>query len=236
MLRNQDRALSNIESIPGGFQQLSSLFGKADDSMVQPDPSTEEANRQMAERLGVSGTSPRGINSQALPNPWSTSAPASAIVYQDGFSGSSVPNRPGRAITINQTISETPASLPTGGVSDSMGTMMEQMRMMQNMMARSQQPNANLGGSTLPNMFAPGSPFSSLLRQSGTPSGISSLFSQGMPMPLSNGIPFANNPAIPVPIPTEPVDIRYSEQLATLQEMGFTDSEKNKRAILAAVT
>ncbi|KAJ3261399.1 hypothetical protein HK103_006007 [Boothiomyces macroporosus] len=38
----------------------------------------------------------------------------------------------------------------------------------------------------------------------------------------------------PAPVSQEPVEVRYREQLATLREMGFTDEEKNKRAILAA--
>ena len=39
VLRNQDRALSNIESLPGGFNHLSSMF-KGIDEPASSDPST----------------------------------------------------------------------------------------------------------------------------------------------------------------------------------------------------
>ena len=39
MMRGQDRALSNIEMIPGGFNQLSSLFSSMP-TVNSPDPST----------------------------------------------------------------------------------------------------------------------------------------------------------------------------------------------------
>ncbi|KAI8914636.1 hypothetical protein EDD86DRAFT_199769 [Gorgonomyces haynaldii] len=73
MLRNQDRQLSNIESIPGAFPQLASLYGSMHDPSFsrESDPSTEEANRRFAERLGVQSLSTSdGPNSQALPNVW----------------------------------------------------------------------------------------------------------------------------------------------------------------------
>jgi hypothetical protein len=41
MMRNQDRAIANIENIPGGFQKMASLFSSIDGvSTAGSDPST----------------------------------------------------------------------------------------------------------------------------------------------------------------------------------------------------
>jgi hypothetical protein len=74
LMRNQDRQLSNIEALPGGFNYLSSMFSDLKDPISDsPDPSTEEANRRLAHALGAD-TSQRenqGPNLSPLPNPWS---------------------------------------------------------------------------------------------------------------------------------------------------------------------
>lgn len=89
--RNQDRALLNIENLPGGFQALSSLHNSLE-SLHRPrneNPSTDEANRRFAERLGVSPTttdSSAGPNAAALPNPWA--APSATNQQQQAGSSS----------------------------------------------------------------------------------------------------------------------------------------------------
>jgi ubiquilin len=66
-----DRQLSNIEAIPGGFNYLSSMFKDMDVlSESGSDPSTDEANKRLAEKYGVVSPTQSGPNSQALPNPW----------------------------------------------------------------------------------------------------------------------------------------------------------------------
>ncbi|KAJ2997722.1 hypothetical protein HDV02_005192 [Globomyces sp. JEL0801] len=94
----RDRALSNIESIPGGFNHLSSMF-KSMDGPRTADPSTEEANRRMAIMLGANNKSPTdGPNTDALPNPWApqrnkpnTASPSSALPFFGGMGNSMSP-------------------------------------------------------------------------------------------------------------------------------------------------
>ncbi|KAJ3158401.1 Ubiquilin-1 [Geranomyces michiganensis] len=79
MMRNVDRQLLNIENIPGGFNALSSMYHDFQAPLSQAseeDPSTDEANRQFAERFGAQRrTSDEGINNDALPNPWAPPPP-----------------------------------------------------------------------------------------------------------------------------------------------------------------
>jgi hypothetical protein len=73
LMRNQDRQLSNIEALPGGFNYLSSMFSDLKDPLSDsPDPSTEEANRRLSQALGVDTSSreKKGPNLSPLPNPW----------------------------------------------------------------------------------------------------------------------------------------------------------------------
>lgn len=71
LMRNQDRQLSNIEALPGGFNYLSSMFNDLKDPLGDsPDPSTEEANRQLAQSLGADIRETKGPNLKPLPNPW----------------------------------------------------------------------------------------------------------------------------------------------------------------------
>lgn len=80
MLRNQDRAMNNLESIPGGFQALSSLYQTVQSPLMdslrpEQDKSTKEQNEYYAKKL-LNGKKldKTKINNDALPNPWNLSA------------------------------------------------------------------------------------------------------------------------------------------------------------------
>ncbi|KAJ1565704.1 Ubiquilin-4 [Nowakowskiella sp. JEL0078] len=74
VMKNQDRALSNIESIPGGMNYLKQMYTSMQEPLshlLDSNPSTEEANRQFAQRLGVdlSNSLPANTpNDETLPN------------------------------------------------------------------------------------------------------------------------------------------------------------------------
>ncbi|KAF9109712.1 Ubiquilin-4 [Mortierella sp. AM989] len=74
-LRNNDRALSNLEMIPGGFNHLRRMYHSVQEPMEAsrsaPEPSTDDLNAQFAARLNAD-TSPHAgeLNTTALPNPW----------------------------------------------------------------------------------------------------------------------------------------------------------------------
>jgi ubiquilin len=213
MMRNQDLTLANIQNIPGGFQRLTSLFNSMNSvSIAGSDPSTEEANMLMASRLGVSPTlSTDSPNSQALPNPWATprASPMSALPFGNfGPFGMGFPpssNSAQNTSMPNQTIN---TASPTSAMNSSQN-------------------------------FPPFFPI--------TPMGMNPFLMPGVPNAAASPVSGAQNPFLmmqqlmqstpmnaPPPV-SEPVEIRYREQLQTLREMGFTNEEQNKRAILAAV-
>lgn len=146
MQRNQDRALSNIESIPGGFTQLSSLFSSFNRDNETPDPSTEEANKNMAERLGVRNSPTKsGPNVQALPNPWAPQSSAVDILGSgsDRLSpfGSSIPNPARNALQdMQSTLSQ---SMPNSSLQTKKEEMMQEIEMMTRMLNRPNQAANN---------------------------------------------------------------------------------------------
>ncbi|ORX77080.1 hypothetical protein BCR32DRAFT_329066 [Anaeromyces robustus] len=103
MLRNQDRAMNNLESIPGGFQALSSLYQTVQSPLMdslrpEQDKSTKEQNEYYAKKL-LNGKKldKTKINNDALPNPWnfnaneSSSSTASPGLFNSMFSPFSAP-------------------------------------------------------------------------------------------------------------------------------------------------
>ena len=99
MMRNHDRTLSNIESIPGGMAALSSMYHslQQEESALSDVPgTTDESNRAFAERLGVNLTqrSSEGPNETALPNPWAPPPPPPTRSTPLGFpSGLNMPSQ-----------------------------------------------------------------------------------------------------------------------------------------------
>ncbi|KAF9361149.1 Ubiquilin-4 [Mortierella sp. AD094] len=74
-LRNNDRALSNLEMIPGGFNHLRRMYHSVQEPMEAsrsaPEPSTDDLNAQFAARLNADTRPHAGeLNTTALPNPW----------------------------------------------------------------------------------------------------------------------------------------------------------------------
>lgn len=79
MQRNNDRALSNIEAIPGGFNHLRRMYNTFQgpmESALGPNgtSSSDEANERLARELNVESVPEHSLNTQALPNPWAASA------------------------------------------------------------------------------------------------------------------------------------------------------------------
>jgi ubiquilin len=79
MQRNNDRALSNIEAIPGGFNHLRRMYNTFQspmESALSPGgtSSSDEANERLARELNVESVPENSLNTQALPNPWAAPA------------------------------------------------------------------------------------------------------------------------------------------------------------------
>lgn len=79
MQRNNDRALSNIEAIPGGFNHLRRMYNTfqspMESALTPGGPSSDEANNErLARELNVESVPENSLNTQALPNPWAAPA------------------------------------------------------------------------------------------------------------------------------------------------------------------
>jgi hypothetical protein len=70
-MRNMDRALSNIESLPGGFNALASMMNDATDSQSRTGTTTIPTPDNVNPFVRLFPTSETaGINENPLPNPW----------------------------------------------------------------------------------------------------------------------------------------------------------------------
>ena len=88
MLRNQDRALSNIESMPGGFNLLQRMYTDVQEPLmnavtegVMASPAAEAqppSNPFLALLTSVApGSTPvSSVATATIPNPWSPNTPA----------------------------------------------------------------------------------------------------------------------------------------------------------------
>jgi len=202
-MRNNDRMLSNIESIPGGFNALSSVFRSMNspaDMADARDTSTELANRQFAERYGVntSPTSTTGSpNDQALPNPWAAPPPIQRSPQRTHTTAVSQPYSPQMFMPNSQMFAR-PNTTATQQNSQPQASF-NFASMMQALQSQNRQQSSNTA-------FAiPGF---------------------GMPQP--------SIPAPTILAPSQDSKQRYEKQIKELADMGFTDSDKCTRALLAS--
>ncbi|XP_021232243.1 ubiquilin-4 isoform X2 [Numida meleagris] len=93
MMRNQDRALSNLESIPGGYNALRRMYTDIQEPMFSA-AREQFGNNPFSSLTGNSESSSsqplRTENREPLPNPWSPTPPASQsqAPSSEGSSGS----------------------------------------------------------------------------------------------------------------------------------------------------
>ena len=72
MLRNQDRAMSNLESLPGGFNALSRLHTEFQEPFLNAMQRQPDAASTTAPPTSTTTPAAQAPNNQALPNPWAT--------------------------------------------------------------------------------------------------------------------------------------------------------------------
>ncbi|KAK9695629.1 hypothetical protein K7432_012865 [Basidiobolus ranarum] len=75
MMRNNDRALSNLEMLPGGFNHLRKMYHNLQEPLESAhspeDPSTDAVNERWAQMLNATRTTEGDQpNTTPLPNPW----------------------------------------------------------------------------------------------------------------------------------------------------------------------
>ncbi|KAI9277474.1 hypothetical protein BY458DRAFT_505085 [Sporodiniella umbellata] len=209
MQRNNDRALSNIEAIPGGFNHLRRMYSTIQEPMesaMSPSGirSSEEANERLARQLNVESVPDNSLNTQALPNPW---APPPSQQQQTTRS-----NTTPSASTSGQN----PFASLFGGASP----------------FSQQQPQAQSNNSTTPAVpfwADPNFIQASMRMQQSLLSGQSQNNSSNLFQQMMMGTPNNNS----TPSSTEPPEVRFRDQLVQLEEMGFLEKDANVRALLA---
>jgi ubiquilin len=208
LMRNTDRAMSNIESIPGGFSALKKLYEEVQVPMweAQTGSASSQASGLTSQVPNYTNQSQSGPSSQPLPNPWKPEPPANlpaadpnamAVMMQDPnmqrmmgsmFSGGS-----------GQPAANNPLANP-----DLLGLMFDPSTM-----AAMAQLEASLTG----------------VSGGQTPASLSGLHATS---PAAN---FSNSFASFLGAVNDNPEIRFRPQLQLLKNMGFTDTEACVQAL-----
>lgn len=196
MMRNTDRAMSNIESLPGGSAALhkmynevqAPLFEASQSAMEGPDSKVKDA-KQLKLKYGKADSKP---TVQPMPNPWATTPPIpTPTVPSQGFDMSAfsqLMQQPG----MQQVMGSAARTNPPSGTNPSPQVMQQLFN------PASMQAMASLEQSL------------GMMQRGGVPAnGFNSLFGN-----------FLANP-----------QQQYHTQLATLRNMGFTDTAVAIRAL-----
>lgn len=222
-MRNNDLAMSNLESIPGGMKYLLQMYETIQapfDEARQPEfESTEFDNLRMARRLNVRNVPKGELNSEPLPNPWaeksalsfplrppsppppfrySSSAPNSAKSSSSSID-SIMPNLTKGILPIPHSSKIDPRFPPS---------IIEQI-MEKRSMAREKQK--------------------SLQKQPSSSSSTSSVVNKSKPSTMS--APSQRTTTTTSTTSEALLRQRYQAQLEKLDSMGFTDTERNARAL-----
>ncbi|KAJ1561880.1 hypothetical protein HK096_002991 [Nowakowskiella sp. JEL0078] len=229
-MRNQDRALSNIESMPGGMNYLQQMYRSMQGPLGQssdPNPSTEEANRRFAQRLGVDLSNSRSVdapNSEALPNPWASPTTRNSETTSIGNQLARTPatlspsqgllsprqQSPNQFISLlQQTATQQQPQVEQSNIPQTMAS--AQMQFIRQMQQLQLQNNP-----TLPSLQAQ-APLNPLF------------FSFGQPQ-IPQVTPATATQVVPEQLPEN----RYANELQLLKEMGFDDKTKCIHALMAS--
>uniref|UniRef100_A0A3B3DEI1 Ubiquilin 4 n=1 Tax=Oryzias melastigma TaxID=30732 RepID=A0A3B3DEI1_ORYME len=152
MMRNQDRALSNLESIPGGYNALRRMYTDIQEPMFSA--AREQFGSNPFSALGgtsESGAQPsRTENREPLPNPWgppnasSSSESGGATTGSTGTTGGTTPsmfNSPGMQSLLQQ-ISENPQLMQNMLSAPYMRSMMQSLSQNPELASQMQNPEA----------------------------------------------------------------------------------------------
>ncbi|KAK6471455.1 ubiquilin-4 [Huso huso] len=143
MMRNQDRALSNLESIPGGYNALRRMYTDIQEPMFSA--AREQFGNNPFSALGGnaegSGVQPqRTENREPLPNPWGPPGTAAPTSSTEGEGGTTPTSQSGTTPSISNPLGINASSLGNGMFnSPGMQSLMQQIsdspQLMQNMLS-----------------------------------------------------------------------------------------------------
>ncbi|CAO3670227.1 unnamed protein product [Rhizopus microsporus] len=231
MQRNNDRALSNIEAIPGGFNHLRRMYSTIQEPMesaMSPAGlrSSEEANERLARQLNVSSVPENSLNTQALPNPWAATSQQSPQQQPQQNNSSSTAQQ--------QPFAQNPFASLFGAPMFPLGQQQQQQQQQQPSQSADNQPSSTMPFWADPNFMQAAMRLQQSLLAAQPRNNESTsqpnLFQQMMGIPFNNNIFGAQSQT---QTPTEPPEVRFRDQLAQLEEMGFSEKTANVRALLA---
>lgn len=237
MMRHQDRAMSNIENLPGGFQALERMYRDIQEPMMNAAnrPNQYQTNTSDNNASNTSNQAGRQ-NTEALPNPWG-----------------------GGGTNTQQTNAERPTSNTTGNTSSPFGAMnnpammQSTMEMMRNnpelMRSLMQTMNPQLANNpqmsrmlenyiSNPEMSNPAvlqalqqiqQGYETIRREAprfweSFGAGMDNNMQQMMQRMGTTGL---SGGAVPNPTPAPDAETRFAEQLSQLEMMGFTNKTAN---------
>ncbi|CAG8564236.1 8612_t:CDS:10 [Paraglomus brasilianum] len=254
MMRNNDRALANLETIPGGFNHLRRMYHTLQEPLDSAgrnnDQLSEIANQRLAQLLNVESPPEGQINSTPLPNPW---APRNNnLQTQVGNPFANI--LPLGVIPLsNQTPFLTPNSSrnqsPHSSIRSSASSPSTSSSQSTNNTTGPGQ-SSNNPPFPIPGMPLPADPdfirrlqqtaeriFShqyASSQQSQRPSSYSTSMFNPNPLLMTMQSPFGNASPPPPQQNIDPPQTRFRDQLQRLEEMGFHDQALNIRALFAA--
>lgn len=139
-MRTQDRAMSNLESMPGGFNLLSRMHRDISEPLNDAFNDTGNSGPSSAAATAAAATEaaetnpfiallapPQGPNNEALPNPWAAPTPTPPPAVGAGTSpfaslfGGAGPAANGPTVRSSQTAAATPTSEAASGHPGSFG-------------------------------------------------------------------------------------------------------------------
>lgn len=228
ILRNHDRQLANLESIPGGQAALLRMMNEVGDvdSVFDQTPSQPTVTRPNA-------SPPANGRPEAapMPNPWSSAAPAPAPTAQrqtgsnpwapGGGSGGGLGGGLGEMPDMRamQQMMQQPAMRQRmEEMTRNPEMMQQQMQMMQQMLGN--EGMAQLHQRAMQMMSQPGA-MEELQRMGGPPAPGANPFAAF----AANNANSSNN--------NQSLEVRFADQLSQLEGMGFTNRAQNVRALVA---
>uniref|UniRef100_A0A669C0R9 Ubiquilin 4 n=2 Tax=Oreochromis TaxID=8139 RepID=A0A669C0R9_ORENI len=216
MMRNQDRALSNLESIPGGYNALRRMYTDIQEPMFSA--AREQFGSNPFSALGgssESGAQPsRTENREPLPNPWGPPASSNPSESGGGSTGSSSTTA-GTTPSVSNPLGINPGSLGNGmfnspGMQSLLQQISENPQLMQNMLSAPYMRSMMQSLAQNPELNPASSPSSA-----GTNTAQQQLMQQMLQM-------FTQTP-----------EVRFQSQLDQLNAMGFINREANLQALIA---
>uniref|UniRef100_A0A8C6TJD2 Ubiquilin-4 n=1 Tax=Neogobius melanostomus TaxID=47308 RepID=A0A8C6TJD2_9GOBI len=224
MMRNQDRALSNLESIPGGYNALRRMYTDIQEPMFSA-AREQFGNNPFSALSGgsESGAQPsRTENREPLPNPWGPSS-TSTTAESGGTSTGNTTSTGGTNPSVSNPLGINAASLGNGMFnSPGMQSLLQQIsdnpQLMQNMMTAPYMRSLMQSLSQNPEVA---SQVSSSPSSAGTNSAQQQLMQQMLQM-------FAGGGGASVT-----PEVRFQSQLDQLSAMGFINREANLQALIA---